>query len=236
MHVIADVETYIDKDFLLSQECPNATEETKEAQYLNYIQGLREKQGVADPWINTAYHRIATIAAGPVDNNYQLGEVKIIPGDNEAEIARNWWQRLEKFQMSEPRGILVTFNGRRFDVPILELAAFRHGIPIGFHFSQRYGSRYRFQMDWHWDLWDFLGNTGAQRAPSLKALCAMLGVRAKWGVDGSSVQALWEAGKLAEIQAYCHGDVIATYKVFIAALRMRGMLPEGWVEQARLGL
>ena len=42
------------------------------------------------------------------------------------EIARLFWEGWRKYG----RPCLVTFNGRGFDVPLLELCAFRYGLPI----------------------------------------------------------------------------------------------------------
>src|SRR4029078_987747 len=52
------------------------------------------------------------------------------------EIVKKFWLSVECYKAK-----LVTFNGRRFDMPLLELAAFRHGIPTRDYFQN---SRNRF--------------------------------------------------------------------------------------------
>ena len=67
--------------------------------------------------------------------------------------------------MFENSQTLVTFNGRGFDLPVLETRAMKYGIPLARYFAnqelrQTYrGSRY---IDlYHFDLCDFLSNFGA---------------------------------------------------------------------------
>ena len=57
-----------------------------------------------------------------------------LDGYSEEALAREFWARAERFA-----GCLVTFNGRRFDFPVLELAALRYGIAAPAHFAEGAG-------------------------------------------------------------------------------------------------
>ena len=51
---------------------------------------------------------------------------------------REFWARAERFA-----GCLVSFNGRRFDLPVLELAALRYGISAPAYFAEARGRHAR---------------------------------------------------------------------------------------------
>jgi len=106
----------------------------------------------------------------------------------------------------------VTFNGRGFDLPLLELAAFRWGYSVRDHF---YNSRNRFNGN-HLDLFDWLSNYGACRlAGGLNLLAKLLGKPGKMEVAGDQVWNLHREGKLQEINDYCLCDTLDTYFVFL---------------------
>ena len=54
--------------------------------------------------------------------------------------------------------------------------------------------------------------------------CRTIGLPGKGKIDGSQVQELWEAGRLAEIHEYCRRDVIQTYYLFLRVELVRGRL------------
>jgi predicted PolB exonuclease-like 3'-5' exonuclease len=115
---------------------------------------------------------------------------------------------------------LVTFNGRGFDLPLLELAAFRYGLSAQDYFLN---SRNRYRGDI--DLLDWLCNYGACRlAGGLDLLSKVLGKPGKMAVSGDQVYALYRAGKLQEINDYCLFDTLDTYFVFLRTRVLTGDL------------
>jgi len=72
-------------------------------------------------------------------------------------IIDQFWAGLTYYRRQFPGQVkLVTFNGVGFDLPLLELAAFRYGIAVPAVLGSalpRYG-------DWHLDLMDWLTNAG----------------------------------------------------------------------------
>jgi predicted PolB exonuclease-like 3'-5' exonuclease len=137
------------------------------------------------------------------------------------EIVRQFWRGVGHY--NEAR--LVTFNGRGFDLPLMELAAFDHGCSARDYF---FNSRNRFQGK-HLDLMDWLTNYGAFR---LAGGLSMMSQRSAGGVPpgcgkldvaGDQVYEMFRAGKLQAINDYCMFDTIDTYFVF---LRTRVMLGE----------
>ena len=140
-------------------------------------------------------------------------------------MTANFWRGWEMY--GHPT--LVTFNGRTFDLPLLELAAFRYGISLATWLDVKKPSyqqyRYRYNLDGQMDLLDVLTNFGAVRfTGGLNLAASLLGKPGKIDVKGCMVQDLFDEGKLAEITHYCRCDVLDTYFVFLRTAVLLGHL------------
>ena len=139
------------------------------------------------------------------------------------EIVRLFWEGWRRYG----RPTLVTFNGRGFDLPLLELCAFRYGLQLPDWFAEDARSfdqpRYRYNMSAHLDLHEWLTNNGASRFNGGLSLAAnLIGKPGKMDVAGHMVQDLWDAGRAAEIHDYCRGDVLDTYFLFLRSRVVAG--------------
>jgi predicted PolB exonuclease-like 3'-5' exonuclease len=138
------------------------------------------------------------------------------PDYRPAEIVRKFWLGASRY-----RARLVTFNGRGFDLPLLELAAFRHGCCCREHF---HNSRNRYNGN-HLDLLDWLSNFGACRlAGGLDLLAKLLGKPGKMGIAGDQVYRMHREGRAREINEYCMFDTLDTYFVFLRTRVLTGDL------------
>ena len=224
-YTILDIETRIDKPLVRQVYCPD-TDISDEDAYRQVQQQLKQEQG--SDFFPLSFHIPISIAVGQVTEERVLTTVETLGGENadEETIARTFWQRLERF-----RGTLVSFNGRGFDLPVLELQAIKYGCPAPHYFSGK--ARHRFIEEGHYDLYDFVTNYGAQRLRGgLNLLAKMIGLPGKVGIDGSMVQQYWEDGRVAEIHRYCRHDVIQTYFVFLRIELVRGRLTHQQYERA----
>jgi 3'-5' exonuclease len=150
-----------------------------------------------------------------------------------AEIVRKFWDGVARYS----RARLVTFNGRGFDLPLLELAAFRYRCAARDYFRS---SRKRFDGN-HLDLLDWLNNFGAcHHSGGLDLLAKLLGKPGKMGMTGDQVYDMHRADRVQEINDYCAFDTIDTYFVFLRTRVLTGELKEEQeqqlVEQARTWL
>jgi predicted PolB exonuclease-like 3'-5' exonuclease len=138
-------------------------------------------------------------------------------------IVEQFWNGLASYRDKLKERIkLVTFNGRSFDLPLLELAAFRYGCTCGAQHFQ--SSRNRYGAG-HFDLLDWLGNFAAVRlAGGLDLLSKLLGKPGKMGVTGDQVYRLHQEGRAQEIADYCLCDTLDTYFVFLRTQVMMGEL------------
>ncbi len=145
------------------------------------------------------------------------------------KIVEEFWSGVCTYRSKwRERMRLVTFNGRGFDLPLLELAAFRYGLAAREHFL----SRSRRYEGWHLDLMDWLTNYGATRLTGgLNLLSKLLGKPGKMAVQGNQVYDMFRQGQLQAINDYCMFDTLDTYFVF---LRTRVLTGELSLEQEHL--
>jgi len=169
-----------------------------------------------------------SVAVGKVTADFRLDDVVVLdePRFRPHVIAENFWRGWEKYG----RPTLVSFNGRGFALPLLELAAFRYGVSVPGWFQGVGKSTYdqprnRFNTSAHIDLYELLTNFGSTRLTGGLNLAAnLLGKPGKMDVQGDMVQDMFDAGRLAEINDYCRCDVLDTYFVFLRTRVLTGQL------------
>ena len=168
-----------------------------------------------------------SLVVARIGKDYRLQDLVALDEEKSRphEIVRLFWDGWRKY--GQPT--LVTFNGRGFDLPLLELAAFRYGLPIPEWFAEKARNfdqpRYRYNMTAHFDLHEWLTNSGAARFMGGLSLAAnLIGKPGKIDVAGHMVQDLWDSGRSADIHDYCRGDVLDTYFIFLRSRVVAGVL------------
>jgi predicted PolB exonuclease-like 3'-5' exonuclease len=138
------------------------------------------------------------------------------------KIVEQFWAGVSRYRaMLGDAARLVTFNGRGFDLPLMELAAFRYGVDVGQHFVR---SRQR-PDDGHLDLMDWMTNRGDFRlAGGLDLLSKLLGQPGKMEVRGENVYPLFLEGRLQEINDHCMFDTLDTYLILLRTRVLNGEL------------
>jgi predicted PolB exonuclease-like 3'-5' exonuclease len=169
-----------------------------------------------------------SIAVAKVSADFRLLDLVTLddPGYRPHVMTEHFWRGWEKYK----RPTLVSFNGRGFDLPLLELAAFRYGLSLGTWFSQSARSfeqpRNRYNTESHLDLLELLTNFGSSRfTGGLNLAANLLGKPGKMDVQGQMVWDMYRRGQIAEINDYCRCDVLDTYFVFLRSRVLVGQLP-----------
>ena len=111
---------------------------------------------------------------------------------------------------------LVTWNGRGFDMPLLNLRAMRYGVDWSFWKSRRHRFPNYKKPLYHYDLQDQLGDYGAARSISLNRASKLIGLPGKVGISGGDVEDSIKRGDRDSVIAYCCNDVFETYMVYLA--------------------
>lgn len=143
-------------------------------------------------------------------------QMKVLTG-TEPEILQKFFGPLGT------RDVIVTWNGRGYDLPVVIARALKHRVPMGWYFGSR-DYRYRYSTAGHLDLCDQLCDHGAGRRWSLDAAAKLIGWPGKLDTDGSQVAELYAAGELERIESYCLEDVVQTAAVLLATAGLWGWL------------
>jgi hypothetical protein len=230
-YLVFDIETVADGRLIQRVRYPDLSELTPEQAVAKQRADLLEKSGGKSDFIPHTFQLPVSIAIAKVAADFALMEVTTLdrPKFRPHVIARKFWKGWHAY--GQPT--LVTFNGRFFDLPVMELCAYRFGIAVPSWFTTSGASytqpRNRFNLGAHFDVQEFISNFGAMQVNGGLNLCAqLLGKPGKMDTKGSMVQELWEKGDLQRIDDYCMCDALDTYFVF---LRTRVLL--GQVDIAR---
>lgn len=223
-YLIFDVESVADGDLIAKTRYPDRGFSAEEA-VLRFRQDLLTASG--RDFIPYTYHLPVAIVVAKVRADFSLMEIVSLdcPEHRPHIMAKHFWTGWEAY--AQPTW--VTFNGRTFDLPLMEHAAFRFGIsvPRWFNLEQRTyeQNRNRYNLGSHIDLQEILTNYGSTWfRGGLNLAASLLGKPGKMNVQGDMVYDLFREGRVAEINEYCRCDVLDTYFVFLRTLLLMGKL------------
>jgi 3'-5' exonuclease len=185
---------------------------------------LLERSSQQSDFFPIPFHVPIAIGTLQADENYRIKSLGCLGTDRltEQELIPRFWQIFETCQT------MVTFNGRGFDLPVLETRALKYGLSLPRYFGTLDTRNYRgnrYSDRFHIDLCDFLGNFGAvYRRGSLDVLSKLIGLPGKYMIAGEDVEYLHRQGRQKEINQYCMTDVLQTYLLFLRVELLRGKL------------
>ena len=223
-YLVFDIESVADAPLVAKLRYPGQSLAPAEA-VRRYRAELLEK--FESDFIPYTFQIPISVVVGKVAADFRLTDVVVLdePQFRPHVITENFWRGWDKYH----RPTLVSFNGRGFDLPLLELAAFRYGLSLPGWFqatpkpSEQLRNRYNTAA--HIDLCELFTNFGSSRFNGGLNLAAnLLGKPGKMDVQGCMVQDLYDAGRLAEINDYCRCDVLDTYFVFLRSRVLVGQL------------
>jgi 3'-5' exonuclease len=168
---------------------------------------------IGDKFPKHVYHSIVCIGALIASDKGSRWEVDAIGaphvGDRtEKELISAFVNKIDELKPQ-----LVTFNGSGFDFPVLRYRAMVNGVSAPGLSARSYFHRYTEDAI---DLCDVLASFNPQCRATLDELCRMMGISGKPdGFCGSDVEKSFREGKIREIAAYCEGDVVSTYRVWL---------------------
>lgn len=183
-------------------------------------------EGVEPPFPPTWAHRIVVLGYLWLDHEYRLTRMGVM-GDPDVEGSPDLRERslLETFSsvVGSARPVLVTYNGRSFDLPVIVLRSLCHAVPLPWYYRDKQVRDRRSDLG-HLDLCDWLADHGAVRAGKLDALTRLIGLPGKGEINGSQVEGLYHSGQLELVQKYCLADVVQTALLFLRFRLLQGQL------------
>ncbi|MBN1908749.1 MAG: 3'-5' exonuclease [Pirellulales bacterium] len=241
-YLVFDVESVADGELVSRLRYPGESLPPGDA-VRRYRDELLEKYD--SDFIPYTFQTPVSVAIAKLGAHYELLDLVVLdePQFRPHVITEHFWRGWEKYRQPT----LVSFNGRGFDLPLLELAAFRFGLNVSGWFNlagKTYDQpRNRYNLRAHIDLCEMLTNYGSTRfTGGLNLAANLLGKPGKMDVQGDMVQDMYEAGQLARINDYCRCDVLDTYFVFLRTRVLVGQLgldaeqaqiakTKAWIEQ-----
>jgi predicted PolB exonuclease-like 3'-5' exonuclease len=224
-YLVFDIESVADPSLVANIRYAGESIEPAEA-VRRYRAELMEKH--ESDFIPYTFQLPIAVAVGKVTGDFRLQDIVVLdePEFRPHVITENFWRGWESYH----RPTLVSFNGRGFDIPLLELAAFRYGVSVPGWFQSASKTfdqpRNRYNTRAHLDLCELLTNYGSTRFHGGLNLAAnLLGKPGKMDVQGNMVQDMYNDGQLAKINDYCRCDVLDTYFVFLRSQVLVGQLP-----------
>jgi predicted PolB exonuclease-like 3'-5' exonuclease len=177
----------------------------------------RAQSGGRSDFLPLPYHRpvvACSLEAAERDGALVVADVSCWTDrsrDEEAFLARTW-ARLQA-------RTLVTFHGRGFDLPVLELRSLKLGLSVPTWFSAG-----RLGADDHHDLFELLSNGGAGASAPLDLYAKLVGLPGKEDVSGKDVSMLYAQGALDRLSGYCMSDVVQTWLLYLRWRLLAGTL------------
>lgn len=163
----------------------------------------------------TGYGAVASARLGVIDADPELHTAA-----RELEVLRRFGQ-----YVATHRPALVTWNGRRFDLPVLMLRSLRAGMGHAWYYASR-DTRYRYSEDGHCDLADVMADYGSAPSLGLDGMAKLIGLPGKIGdFDGAGVGQAYQDGRLEEIGDYCLADAAQTAFLWLRWQRLTGRFP-----------
>lgn len=172
--------------------------------YFGQVVSLAVGNGDQDPRTQDVTVFAVPPTHGPgIETSHQPSWIRMV---TEQELLRAFWA------LASSANVVVSYNGRGFDVPFLIGRSLIHEIPVRVDLMS---SPYSLRP--HLDLFNVLaGGSGYSRGPSsLDVVCWALGFASpKEAMDGSMVATAYAKGDLGQIALYNAGDVRATTAVY----------------------
>lgn len=230
--LVFDIETRVDKELVKRIYDPEDALTLDQA-YDKARDELIEKSAQRSDFFPIPFHIPIAVATLHADEHHRIQSLGCLGIDRlaEEELVSRFWQQFET------AATLVSFNGRGFDLPVLEARALKQGLSLPRYFgtgasrSNYRGNRYSDLF--HFDICDFISNYGAvQRRGSLDAVAKLIGLPGKYTIAGEDVEYLYRQGRLKEINQYCMTDVLQTFLLFLRVELLRGRLDAGGYEEA----
>jgi predicted PolB exonuclease-like 3'-5' exonuclease len=126
---------------------------------------------------------------------------------------------------------LVSWNGKGFDIPVLNHRALIHGVCCARFWeagdedqSFRYNNYINRYQTRHLDLMDQLAMFNGRNFAPIDELAQLAGLPGKIGVGGADVWPSYREGKIQLIRDYCEVDVLNTFLLYLRFQVMRGLM------------
>lgn len=223
-YLLFDVESVADGELISKTRYPGKNFSAEQS-ILRFRQELLQTAG--RDFIPYTFQIPVAVVVAKLRADFSLIEIVSLdqPHHRPHVMTRHFWVGWERYE----RPTWVTFNGRTFDLPLMEHAAYRYGVSVPRWFNmgdKTYDQkRNRYNLNAHIDIQEILTNYGSTwYRGGLNLAAALLGKPGKMDVQGDMVYDYYRQGRISEINEYCRCDVLDTYFVFLRTCVLTGKL------------
>jgi 3'-5' exonuclease len=209
--LVFDIETYPDSSLV---------EATSGIDLAHFREDLKRRTG--SDFLPVPYHVPIAIAFLKTDRAFREINVEVhtaVPAEERSLVETFWNTSGAILGMTAEyarKGLLVSFNGTEFDIPVLEMRALKYALQANPLVRDSAS---------HFDIPLFLAHNvpARKRGLHLATLAKLIGLPGKALLNGDQVQATFDEGGLSEIGKYCLLDVLQTYLLYLRCQLLVGM-------------
>ena len=232
-YLVFDIETVADEDLIKEVKYPHDQITPREARKKFTDELIKKKD---DDFIPYTFQFPVTLAMALVREDFTIVDLPVLTFEDggPGKLTDFFWRGWEKKYKCPT---LVTFNGKGFDLPVMEHMAFRYGIPIpGWMKYETYSGgrislggsasanpRNRYNTVSHIDVMEILSNFRSYTG-GMNLAAKGIGCPGKMETNGQEVQEMFDQKRFAEIHDYCHCDVLDTYFLFLRIMTLSGCI------------
>ncbi len=222
-YVTLDLETVADEELVSAVD--GEPSRPYPEQLRRVLAERRARTGGRSDFLPLPYHR--PVAGCTLEAVEEGGVVRVVDVGSWTDRRRDEPSFLADTWLRLAGASLVTFHGKGFDLPVLELRSLKHAVAVPLPVPGARGG-----LEAHHDLKELLSWGGAAVAAPLDLYAKLVGLPGKEGVAGADVQTLYSSGALGEIAAYCMTDVVQTWLLFLRWRLVEGTLTVDGYEES----
>ncbi len=187
--------------------------------------------GERSSFLAPPFHRVVCVSVAEWDSERSRFRLASLAGTEVEQLDAFWG-----LFAGSPEPRLVSWNGRGFDLPVLQYRSMYHGRQAPrFHRAggeespvrRQLGRGYLDRFDsLHVDLMDVLAGQGASSRVRLDDWSRILGLPGKTVTSGSEVFRHFAAGEFDLIAEYCELDALSTFLAYLVYAHHRGELSD----------
>lgn len=196
-----------------------------EEQALTALIALREQEANS-PFMRQPLHKVACLSFLWVENGQMTLKSLSLENHSEEQILQTFFRAFDK------QPILVSWNGKGFDIPVIMYRALQYDISVPKFFNEMGDMKYNNYLnryhDRHTDLMVKMA-MGATFQP-LDIVASLCGFAGKQDIDGTMVVGLVKNAEWQMLTTYCESDVINTWLLYLRWQRLIGKMPNETAE------
>lgn len=187
----------------------------------------QREQEVGNPFFPLALHQIACLSVLWIANGNMTLKSLALNDHSEVEILQTFFNSIEK------NPVLVSWNGKGFDIPVMTYRALAHGLTAPRLYQETGDMKYNNYLnryhDRHTDLMIKLASgSTSQKLDIVASVCGFAG---KQDLDGYDVVPMVQAGEWQKLTTYCESDVLNTWLIY---LRYQCLIGKLHIEHANI--